>query len=220
MAQDRWVTFDCFGTLIDWSGGFRAALGSVAGDRTDELIGAYHAIERALEAEQPHRLYRDVLTTGLMRATAEMGLPLAPADADLLVRRWGDQPLFPDVPNGLQALRDAGWKIAVLTNCDDDLFAQTTARNPSLAPDLVITAQQVGSYKPTFGHFAQFERQSGVARQNWVHAANSWFHDIEPARRYGITCVWVDRDRSGEDPSIASRVVAGVAELAGTIAAL
>ena len=217
---DRWLTFDCFGTLIDWEGGFRAILGTIADDRTEDLVAVYHDLERVLEAEQPHRLYRDVLTTGLARAAEALGVGLAAEDQDVLVRRWGDLPLFPDVAHGLGALRDAGWKIGVLTNCDDDLFAMTAARNPALAPDLVITAEQVGSYKPAFGHFARFEERSGVARQNWVHAANSWFHDIEPARRYGITRIWVDRDRTGDDPSAASRVVTGVADLPAAVAAV
>jgi 2-haloacid dehalogenase len=219
MATNRWVTFDCFGTLIDWAAGFRAILLPVAGDRTADLMAAYHDVERALEPEKPHRLYRDVLTTGLRRAAATIGLSLAPADADLLARRWGDLPLYPDVPEALDALRDAGWKLGVLTNCDDGLFAQTAARHPQLAPDLVITAEQVGSYKPAFGHFARFEQQSGVARDDWVHAAVSWFHDIEPAQRYGIKRIWVDRERTGHDPAVATRVVTNAADLPAAVAA-
>ncbi len=220
MAQDRWLTFDCFGTLIDWTSGFRAVLAPVAGDRVDALMSTYHAIERSMEAEVPHRLYRDVLTAGLEQAAQTIGSPLAAADADILVRRWGDQPLFADVPAGLDAVRQAGWKIGFLTNCDDDLFARTVANNAALAPDLIVTAQQVGSYKPAFGHFARFEQQTGIARRDWVHVANSWFHDIEPAHRYGITRIWVDRDRSGHDPAMATRAVSGVGDLAAVVAAI
>ncbi len=175
--MDRWVTFDCFGTLIDWRTGFRAILAPAAGDQTDALIDAYHEFERVLETDKPHRLYRDVLTAGIAQAAAKIGLDLPPADADLLARRWGEQPMYPDSLAGLDALRAAGWKIGVLTNCDDDLFAQTLARHPAFKPDLVVTAQQAGSYKPAFGHFTRFAQQSGVARENWVHAAVRWFHD-------------------------------------------
>jgi 2-haloacid dehalogenase len=220
MAQDRWITFDCFGTLIDWTGGFRAVLEPVAGDRVEALMRTYHSIERSMETEVPHRLYRDVLTAGLEQAAQTVGVALAAADADILVRRWGEQPLFPDVPAGLGAVRQAGWKIGILTNCDDDLIARTVANNPALAPDLIVTAQQVGSYKPAFGHFVRFEQQTGVARANWVHAANSWFHDIEPAQRYGVTRIWVNRDDSGHDPAVASRVVRGVGDLAAAVAAV
>jgi 2-haloacid dehalogenase len=220
MTKDRWLTFDCFGTIIDWTSGFRAALAPIAGDRVDALIDAYHRIERAMEAETPHRLYRDVLTAGLQQAALTLDLPSAAADADILVRRWGDQPVFADVPAGLDAVRQAGWKIAFLTNCDNDLFARTLASNPVLAPDLVITAQDVRSYKPAFGHFDRFEQQTGIARQDWVHAANSWFHDIEPAARYGLTRIWVDRDHSGHDPAVASRTIPGIADLAAVAASV
>jgi 2-haloacid dehalogenase len=220
MAGECWVSFDCFGTLIDWHSGFRAILTPIAGAQTSALITAYHAIERAMEAQTPHRLYRDILTAGLVQAAEDLGMTLPSAEKDILVRRWGDQPLFPDVAEALAQLRSAGWKLAVLTNCDDSLFAQTLAANPALAPDLVITAEQVSSYKPAFGHFEHFEHQTGVARRNWIHVANSWFHDMEPARRYGITRVWVNRDCSADDPAIASHTMPGVAGLAGVLAGL
>jgi len=220
MTTDRWVTFDCFGTLIDWHGGYRAILAPLAGARTDALITAYHGFERQLEAERPHRLYRDVLTTGLDRAARQLGLPLPAAEADVLARRWGAQPLYADVPGTLAALRAAGFRIGILTNCDDDLFAQTRERFLPHPPDLVITAQQVGGYKPGLGHFLRFEQASGVARGNWVHAACSWFHDIEPARRLGIARVWVDRDRTGDDPAAASRVLPDLAGLVEAVTGL
>jgi 2-haloacid dehalogenase len=220
MTTERWITFDCFGTLIDWHAGYRAILAPLAGERTEALISAYHGFERALEAERPHRLYRDVLTTGLARAAEAIGLPLPPAETDIIARRWGELPLYPDVPAALAALRAGGFRIGVLTNCDDDLFARTRERHPNLDPDLVVTAEQVGSYKPELGHFLHFERVTGIARRNWVHAACSWFHDIEPARRLGIARVWVDRDRTGDDPAAASRVIPDLANLAATAAAL
>lgn len=108
----------------------------------------------------------------------------------------------------------------MLTNCDDDLFAETLARHPELTPDLLITAEQVGSYKPKFGHFERFEALSGVSRGNWIHAANSWFHDIEPAQRYGIIRIWVDRDRTGHDPATASCVVGAITDLPAAVAQL
>jgi FMN phosphatase YigB (HAD superfamily) len=144
----------------------------------------------------PHRLYRDALTTCVSRAAAKIGLNLLTDDADLLARHWGEPPLYADTLAGFDQLRRAGWKIGVLTNCDDDLFAETLARHPKLTSDMVVTAQQVGSYKPTRGHFLRVERQSGVARGNWVHAAASWFHDVEPLHRLGIARIWVDRDHT------------------------
>jgi 2-haloacid dehalogenase len=220
MTTDRWITFDCFGTLIDWHAGYRGLLTPITGERTEELIRAYHALERALETERPHRLYRDVLTTGLQQAARQIGLAFPPTDADVIARGWGELPLYDDVPRALADLRAAGFKIGILTNCDDDLFARTLERFPHPHPDLVVTAQQVSSYKPDLGHFRQFERTTGVAHANWVHAACSWFHDIEPARRLGIARIWVDRDRTGDDPAAASHVLPDVQDLAAVAAAL
>lgn len=220
MRTDRWITFDCFGTLIDWHGGYRAILAPIAGAQTDELIRAYHGFERALEAERPHKLYREVLTTGLERAARQIGIVLPAAEAGVLARKWGEQRLYADVPRALSALRAGDWKIGILTNCDDDLFARTLERFPLPHPDLVVTAQQVGSYKPDLGHFGRFEQLTGVAPGRWVHAACSWFHDIEPARRAGVARIWVDRDRTGDDPAAASRVLSdldGLAEVAATL---
>jgi len=220
MAPDRWITFDCFGTLIDWHSGYRAILAPIAGERTDELIKAYHGFERTLEAERPHLLYHKVLTRGLVQAAQRIGLPLQPTEADLLSRKWGEQQLFDEVPQALSQLRAGGFKMGILTNCDDDLFARTLERFPQPHPDLVVTAQQVGSYKPDLGHFRRFEQKSGVTPGNWVHAACSWFHDIEPARRIGVARVWVDRDRTGDDPAAASHVLPDLSELAKVAAAL
>lgn len=217
---ERWITFDCFGTLADWHGGYRALLTPIVGARTDDLIKAYHGIERALEAERPHRLYREVLTVGLERAARQIGVALPPEEADVIARRWGELPFYGDVPRALAQLRERGFKIGVLTNCDDDLFARTLEQFPQPHPDLVVTAQQVGSYKPVLGHFRTFEQRSGVAHRNWVHAACSWFHDIAPARDLGIARVWVDRDHTGDDPAAASRVLPGLSDLAEVAAGL
>ncbi|HKF73344.1 MAG TPA: HAD family hydrolase [Stellaceae bacterium] len=219
MTSDRWVTFDCFGTLVDWHSGYRRILSPIAGDRTDALIRAYHDFERAIEAERPHRLYKDVLTAGLEQAAGKIGLALPKGEADVIVRRWGEQPFYGDVGAALGALRAAGWKLAMLTNCDNDLFAETLAKFP-VKPDLVVTAEMVGSYKPELGHFRRFQQESGVERRNWIHAACSWFHDIAPARRMGVKRIWVDRDKTGHDPAAATRVLPDVTSLAKTVAEL
>jgi 2-haloacid dehalogenase len=216
MTNDRWVTFDCFGTLVDWHTGYRQALFPIAGARTDELMGAYHEFERAIEAERPHHLYKDVLTTALELGARKIGVQLPDGQSDVLVRQWGEQPFYGDVATALDALRAAGWKLAMLTNCDDDLFARTLDRFP-LRPDLVVTAEMVGSYKPELGHFARFEQETGVERRNWIHAACSWFHDIAPARRFGVKRVWVDRDKTGDDPAAATRVLPNLVDLPKTV---
>jgi len=201
--SDRWVTFDCFGTLVDWHTGFAGVLRDMAGERVGELLSGYHRHEKVIESERPHRLYRDVLATAVMRAAHDVGLPITDQQVTALPRRWGSLPIFPDVEPALAGLRAAGSRLAVLTNCDDDLFAET--HKSFLEPfDLVITAEQVKDYKPSRSHFRRFYRVSGVEMENWVHVACSWFHDIEPARELGVKRIWVDRDCTGEDPGGAS----------------
>ena len=203
---DRWVTFDCYGTLVDWWTGMGDAAEAVAGERAGVLLDAYHEQELILEAERPAHSYRHVLTEGLRRAATRVGVEL-PGDADqAFVHTWTEMPVFGDVGPALSQLRAAGWRLAILTNCDDDLIAETQTQIP--APfDVVVTAQQVGSYKPDLAHFHAFRERSGVGEGDWVHAACSWMHDILPAARIGIPRVWVDRDRSGHPPGVASTVL-------------
>jgi 2-haloacid dehalogenase len=217
--SERWITFDCFGTLVDWHGGFASLLRPVAGERTGELIRAYHEFEPVLERDRPHRAYRDVLIEGVRRAAEKIGLPLAPGQAAALPAAWGTQPVFPDVEPALAALRASGWKLAVLTNCDVDLFAQTE-RGFARPFDLVVTAEQVKDYKPSTAHFRYFSRITGVREGDWVHAACSWFHDITPAREMGLPRIWVDRDRTGHDPAAASLRIESLAELPAAVARL
>ena len=203
LTGHRWVTFDCYGTLIDWQAGFTAALARVAGDRAPALVRAYHVREREVEGEKPHRSYKDVLATALGRAAAEVGVPLSAADARVLPQSWGALRPFADVEPLLAELRRRGWRLAVLTNCDDDLFEIThrTFRTPF---DLFLTAERVRGYKPAQWHFRAFELLTRVDRRDWVHVGCSWYYDIAPARALGITPVWLDRERTGENPAAAS----------------
>jgi 2-haloacid dehalogenase len=185
---------------------------------------AYDRHERRLEIETPHRLYRDVLTIGLMCAAAEVGVPLTESQARRLPERWASMPVFEDVEAMLEGLRSDGHRLGVLTNCDEDLFAGT--RRAFRAPfDLVVTAERVADYKPSPAHFRHFSRLSGVRDGDWVHVANSWYHDITPARDLGIPHIWLDRDRTGEDATAAAAhlhsatgVRAAVATLRGAAA--
>jgi len=197
---DRWVTFDCFGTLVDWHTGFSTVFREFAGERLTEFLPAYHRHERAVENERPHRLYKEVLETAVRRAAGDLGIALTDDQATALPHNWASLPVFPDVEPELAALRDAGFKLAVLTNCDLDLFAETQ-KNFHRPFDLVVTAEEVKDYKPAPTHFRRFFRVSGVEPANWIHVACSFFHDIGPARELGIRRIWVDRDGTGEDAS-------------------
>lgn len=213
----RWVTFDCYGTLVDWWTGMGAAAESVAGESASEVLDTYHAHELMLEAERPAHSYRHVLQEGLRRAAADVGVELTGAGDAAFVQAWTTMPVFEDVGPALSQLRDTGWKLAILTNCDDDLIAETQAHIPAEF-DLIVTAQQVGSYKPDLDHFRAFRERSGVGEGDWMHAACSWIHDILPAARMGIRRVWVDRDRSGHPPDIASAVLPDMTLLPAAVA--
>lgn len=197
------MTFDCFGTLVSWQRGFPKILARVAGDRSEELASAYHRYESEIEAGE-YRPYRDVLRTTLRLAAQSIGLPLSEREADVLSQYWNDQPVWEDVGPALADVQRAGWKIAALTNCDNDLFERTKRTLP-FSFDAAITAEDVRSYKPALGHFLKFEER-GVPRERWVHVACSYFHDVVPAHRFNVRSVWIDRDRTGEDPSAAWRV--------------
>jgi 2-haloacid dehalogenase len=206
VAADRWVTFDCYGTLVDWWTGMGEAARAVAGDEADAVLDAYHAQELILEAERPAHSYRHVLQEGLRRAAADVGVELSGAGDRAFVEVWTQMPVFGDVGPALSSLREEGWKLAILTNCDDDLIAATQTHIPADF-DMVVTAEQVGSYKPDLGHFRAFRERSGVGEGAWVHTACSWMHDILPAARMGIPRIWVDRDRSEHPPGIATTVL-------------
>lgn len=218
-ARTRWVTFDCFGTLVDWQGGFRRAVESIAGPKAEALVRAYHEHERLAEAERPHLTYKQVLQQALSDAAVDVGLALDAAGREALQRAWSAMPVFDDVEAMLQELRGMGCRLGVLTNCDDDLFAVTHARFRQPF-DLVVTAEQVCDYKPSLSHFRYFDRLSGVGVGQWIHVACSWYHDIVPARKLGIRSVWLDREDTGEDPAAATVRVQSAREVARAIARL
>ena len=224
MAGDRWLTFDCYGTIADWNTCMRAALPSAAGSSAALLFNAYHQAELTLEAG-PFRPYRDILATGLRMSARRLGIKLdgeGSGDAEAgdpalaFVRAWPDMTLFEDTDPALRALADDGWKLAILTNCDDDLFATTAPKLP-VAFDVVVTAQRVRSYKPDLGHFRTFAEITGARPENWIHVANSWVHDILPAARMGVRSVWVDRDLTGHPAKLADRRITAMRRLPDTV---
>jgi len=208
----RWVTFDCFGTLVDWKTGFLNLLTPFFGSKALEAMTAYHRFERELETEHPPRLYRDILSAALSRAAAQVGVALSDSAAETLSMGWSTLPIFADVEDMLTALRSQGCRLAVLTNCDNDLFTEThrAFRHPF---DLIVTAEQVHGYKPAPAHFLRFAEVTRVSRKDWVHVACSWYHDIAPTRALGISRIWLDRDNTGEDASAASARVLSASEV-------
>lgn len=212
MSNERWMTFDCYGTLVDWQSGFRQILTLVAGDRARDLVEAYHQAEAGVEAELPTASYRTILHEALQRAAAACEVSMNIDDLDLLAEHWAELPLFKDTEAALSALRSDGWRLGILTNCDNDLFESTRKGFP-VEIDMVVAAEEVGNYKPDLAHFTEFERRSRVQRRDWVHTAVSWRHDMQPARELGLRRVWVDREQSGQDPSTVTERVTNLTEL-------
>jgi 2-haloacid dehalogenase len=193
----RWITFDCYGTLLDWQSGFVAILKTIAAERTGDLLEAYHRNEPKVEGERPFRSYKQVLEISLLRAASEVGIQLTQEQARSLPSQWFRLPVFGDVEEALSQLRSAGYKLGVLTNCDEDLFAQTQ-RSFKQPFDLVVTAERVRDYKPSLSHFRFFAQTSRVQLADWVHVGCSDFHDIAPAGQLGLKCIWLDRERRSQ----------------------
>jgi 2-haloacid dehalogenase/putative hydrolase of the HAD superfamily len=188
------VTFDCYGTLIDWKAGISRAFAAAAtrdGARVDPeaLLAAYLAIERVVEHET-YRSYRDILIESARRAGAELGWPLDAAGAAFLPESLGDWPAFPDTNPALERLAAAGYRLGILSNVDDDLLA-ASRRRLTVPFEIVVTAQQVRSYKPARAHWDEARRRIGDAR--WLHAAQSYYHDVTAARGLGIPIAWINR---------------------------
>ena len=188
------LTFDCYGTLIDWEAGIAAAarfqLGeAVAAHSDEELIAAFAAVEH--EAEVPYKPYREVLALSLRGMGERLGFAVSDGQAAGFGTSVGQWPAFPDSPEALQRLQER-FKLAVITNCDDDLFAQSE-RRLGVSFDYVITAQQAGSYKPDHANFLLAFERIDEPRERILHVAQSLFHDHAPARELGMTSVWIDR---------------------------
>ncbi len=209
---DKWLTFDCYGTVADWNTGMSGALTAIGAPDLSRLLAAYHQAELELEAGPGWRPYREVLTAGLVRAAGREHIALPPGGADAFVRAWPDMPVFADAGPALTALAAHGWRLAFLTNCDDDLFATTLPRIPAPV-ELWVTAEEVHSYKPDLAHFRKFAEKTGATRANWIHVANSWVYDMMPAARMGLRSVWVDRDLTGHPAKLADRRVTSMRRL-------
>lgn len=194
------LTFDCYGTLIDWETGLlaalREALPGAAGVDDDKLLETYAGHEA--EAERPpYRSYRDVLATGARGVAADLGIEVADDAVARFSEGVRDWPAFGDSPEALRRLHER-YRLGVITNCDTDLFA---ASNEKLGVtfDWVVTAELARSYKPALAGFELAFETIDVPRERILHVAQSLFHDHVPAKQLGLTSVWIDRrhDRPG-----------------------
>ena len=191
---ERWATFDCYGTLIDWNGGIRRELARVFGDeRADEQLERYHELEPALQAGG-ERTYREVM------AAAMEALEAPAAERECLGEALPGWQPFPEVRPALEEARARGWKLALLSNTDRD-FIESSREQIGVPFELAVVASEIGSYKPGHEHWLRFFEESGADRAAHVHVAQSHFHDIVPAHDLGLRSIWINRYGEHRSPA-------------------
>ena len=198
----EWVTFDVYGTLIDWEDGIFDAFSKEA-DRDgftierDQLIPLFMETEKEIEGGS-YELYAEVLRRTAVRLSRELEWPLEPSRSGFLpdsVARW---PPFKETNTQLDRFAKK-FELGLISNIDDKLLGETR-RYFKTDFDLVVTAQQVRSYKPDPAHFTEAERRMGT-KKGWVHVGASYYHDVEPALKKKIPVVWVNRHKQALEPS-------------------
>jgi 2-haloacid dehalogenase len=190
--SDRWATFDCYGTLIDWNRGIGDALASLWPDADREaLLSRYHEIEPRVQLDSALP-YREVLRQALVLLAGDEDRPLGEADEYALADSLPSWRPFPEVPGALAELRGRGFKLAILSNTDPDLLDASLERI-GVSVDGRVTAAETGSYKPAPGHWERFFAQYDADREQHVHVGASLYHDIEPASHLDLKAVWINR---------------------------
>jgi 2-haloacid dehalogenase len=197
-VAERWATFDCYGTIVDWNAGIRAELEKLFGvEHADRLLARYHELEPEIQAANPGHSYREVLTMALERLADDEGLTLPEGEASSLAHSLPSWPVYGDAPEALNDARARGWRLAILSNTDRDLL-DASMEVIGVAFDDSIVAGEIGSYKPATRHWEVFRERHGEVEH--VHVAQSLFHDIVPASELGIPNVWINRLGETEDP--------------------
>ena len=224
MASERLfevITFDCYGTLIDWESGISGAfLAAAARDGVSlerrRVLEAYAEIEPQLEAGS-YRPYREILTEAERRVAERLDWKLSSSRAGFLAESLPGWAPFPDTVPALQRLAGAGYRLGILSNVDEDLLAGTRAHLP-VPFHLTITAEQVRSYKPGHSHFLAARERIGSA--GWLHAAQSLFHDVGPCRELGVPVAWINRKGEALPPGMPgpTREMRSLAELSAWLA--
>jgi 2-haloacid dehalogenase len=195
----RWATFDCYGTLIDWNAGIGAVLERLYGaEQAPRLLRRYHELEPEVQAER-YRSYAEVLTLTLERLANEVGYGIPEGESGVLPHSLPDWPPYPEAPAALAELRRRGWNLAILSNVDRALIVESE-KALGVPIDVIVTADDVGSYKPAHAHFERFFELTTADKEHHAHVGASLFHDVGPANELGLTSVWIDR-RGADSPA-------------------
>jgi 2-haloacid dehalogenase len=199
--MERWATFDCYGTLVDWNAGIRGELERLFGaGHAPRLLARYHAIEPEVQAASPTLAYRGVMARVLERLAEEADVALPDGERDALGRSLPGWPVFDEVPGALREARERGWTLVALSNSDRDLIDASLAAI-GVPFEGAIVAGEIGSYKPDHGHWREFARRFDADPERHVHVAQSHFHDIVPAHELGIRSVWINRLGARGEPA-------------------
>jgi 2-haloacid dehalogenase len=188
----RWATFDCYGTLIDWNAGIIGVLEQLFGvERAPELLARYHELEPELE-QDGSLPYKAVMSEALIRLAEEESLSMPEGESEALVRALPNWEPFPEVPEALAEVRHRGWNLVILSNTDRDLIEESMKRI-GVPIDLAIVAGELRSYKPALAHWEHFFEVTTADKDHHVHVAASLVHDIAPARELELKTVWINR---------------------------
>lgn len=196
------LTFDCYGTLIDWDSGIVDSFTSLVPEtvetpRRDELLAAYSSIEKVLQAEQPGMKYSELVSETLLKMVSNLGVEITAAMRTQSLNAVGTWPAFVDSAAGLQYLKKH-YKLVILSNVDNRSFAESN-KKLGVEFDAIYTAEDIGSYKPSLKNFYYMLEKlqtMGISKNEILHTAQSLHHDIVPATEIGLVRCWIDR-RSG-----------------------
>jgi 2-haloacid dehalogenase len=190
--SDRWATFDCYGTLVDWMTGIQTTMARLWPDADpNALLARYHQLEPGVQDGRGIP-YRVVMAETLNRVAKDLGKGIPAGEEDALAVSLPDWPVFPEVPAALAELQRRGWRLGILSNTDADLLDASLAVI-GVPAEVRVVASEIGSYKPAFGHWETFFSRTGAYRDRHVHVAASLFHDIAPAAELGLRSVWINR---------------------------
>jgi len=211
----RWATFDCYGTLIDWNAGIRGVLEQLFGvERAPELLARYHELEPELE-QDGSLPYKAVMSEALIRLAEEESLAMPEGESEALVRALPNWEPFPEVPEALAEVRHRGWNLVILSNTDRDLIEESMKRI-GVPIDLAIVAGELRSYKPALAHWEHFFEVTTADKDHHVHVAASLVHDIAPSRELGLKTVWINRLGEKAEPK-PDRELSDLSELPDTL---